>query len=71
MFNISPELEKNLKTMREFVDAELVPLEPEFLAKGFLAMEPVLQEKRQIVRDLGLWLPQVAKEYGGMGLDAF
>ncbi len=71
MFNISSELEKNLKTMREFVDAELLPLELDFLAKGFLAMEPILQEKRQMVRDLGLWLPQVPKKYGGMGLTLF
>ena len=67
MFDISPELKKNLATAREFVREELIPLELDFLAKGFNAMEPVLQQKRQRVKDLGLWLPQVSKEYGGMG----
>ncbi len=71
MFDISPELEKNLKTIREFVNAELIPLEPDLLAKGFKATEPVLQQKRQMVKDLGLWLPQIPKEYGGMGLSLF
>ncbi|MCB8925335.1 MAG: acyl-CoA dehydrogenase family protein [Ardenticatenaceae bacterium] len=71
MFNISPELKKNLATAREFVREELIPLERDFLAKGFNAMEPVLQQKRQMVKDLGLWLPQVSKEYGGLGLSLF
>ena len=71
MFNISPELKKNLAKMREFVREELIPLEGEFLAKGFNAMEPVLQQKRQMVKALGLWLPQVSQEYGGMGLSLF
>ena len=71
MFDISPELKKNLATAREFVREELIPLERDFLAKGFNAMEPVLQQKRQMVKDLGLWLPQVSKEYGGLGLSLF
>ncbi len=71
MFDLSPEFKKNLATIREFVREELIPLEGEYLANGFNAMEPKLQEKRQKVRDLGLWLPQVPKEYGGMGLSLF
>lgn len=71
MFDLSPEFEKNLATIREFVREELFPLEREYLAKGFKALEPTLQEKRQKVKDLGLWLPQVPKEYGGMGLTLF
>ena len=71
MFNLSPELEKILKTVRDFVHEELVPLEPAFFADGFYALEPILQEKRQMVREMGLWLPQVSKEYGGLGLTLF
>ena len=71
MFDISPELKKNLAKARAFVREELIPLERDFLAKGFNAMEPVLQQKRQMVKELGLWLPQVSKEYGGMGLSLF
>lgn len=71
MFNISPELKKILATIREFVREELIPLEPAFFAEGFNALEPTLQRKRQMVQDLGLWLPQVPQEYGGLGLTLF
>jgi acyl-CoA dehydrogenase len=60
VFNLSPELKKILATARAFVREELIPLERDFLAKGFNAMEPVLQQKRQRVKELGLWLPQIA-----------
>lgn len=71
MFDISPELQKILDTMRQFVDEELIPLERGFLEKGFNAMLPQLEEKRQRVKALGLWLPQVPQAYGGMGLSLF
>jgi acyl-CoA dehydrogenase len=71
VFNISPELKKILATIREFVREELMPLEPAFFAKGFNVLEPTLQRKRQMVKDLGLWLPQVPQEYGGLGLTLF
>ncbi|GJM42326.1 MAG: acyl-CoA dehydrogenase [Ardenticatenaceae bacterium] len=71
MFDISPELKNILATARKFVRDELIPLEPAFLANGFKALEPTLQEKRQMVRDIGLWLPQVPQEYGGLGLTLF
>jgi len=71
VFDISPELQKNLDMMRAFVEEELIPLESEFLARGFNAMLPQLNEKRQKVKELGLWLPQIPQEYGGMGLTLF
>ncbi|WP_420645819.1 acyl-CoA dehydrogenase family protein [Candidatus Leptofilum sp.] len=71
MFDISPELKKILASTREFVREELIPLEPAYLADGFNALEPTLQQKRQMVQDLGLWLPQVPQEYGGLGLTLF
>jgi alkylation response protein AidB-like acyl-CoA dehydrogenase len=71
MFDLSPEFKKNLATIREFVREELFPLEKEYLANGFNAMLPKLQQKRQKVKDIGLWLPQVPKEYGGLGLTLF
>jgi len=49
----------------------LIPLEPEFLGKEFRDLESVLEEKRQKVKKLGLWLPQIPQEYGGMGLTLF
>lgn len=71
MFDLSPEFKKNLATIREFVREELIPLERAFLANGFKALEPTWQQKRQQVKALGLWLPQVPKEYGGLGLTLF
>lgn len=53
----------------EFVDKEIIPLEPEFLRKPFREMLPVLQEKRSLVRKMELWAPNHPREYGGMGLD--
>ncbi len=71
MFDVSPEMQKILVTIRNFVDEELIPLEADFLGKEFTALEPVLAEKRQQVKRLGLWLPQIPKEYGGLGLTLF
>ncbi|MEZ4512392.1 MAG: acyl-CoA dehydrogenase family protein [Chloroflexota bacterium] len=61
-------IEKVLDTMRQFVREEIIPLEAEFLARGFTAMLPKLQEKREMVKKLGFWCPQIPEEYGGMGL---
>jgi alkylation response protein AidB-like acyl-CoA dehydrogenase len=47
---------------------EVHPLEQEFLKTSFRELLPVLQEKRQQVKNLGLWTPHLPKEYGGMGL---
>ncbi|KAA3658571.1 MAG: acyl-CoA dehydrogenase [Chloroflexi bacterium] len=71
MIPISTEMKAILGTIREIVREELLPLEAEFLHKGFLAVQPVLNEKRQMVKKLGFWLPQVSAEYGGMGLSLF
>ena len=71
MFDISPELQKILKTIRDFIDEEVIPLESEFLGGRFKTLEPALNKKRQQVKELGLWLPQIPQEYGGMGLSLF
>ena len=71
MFDISPKLQKTLKTIRDFIDEEVIPLESEFLGGRFKALEPALNEKRQQVKELGLWLPQIPRQYGGMGLSLF
>jgi acyl-CoA dehydrogenase len=53
----------------EFVDKEIIPLEPEFLTKTFREMLPVIEEKRSMVKKMELWAPNHPKEYGGMGLN--
>ncbi|MDD5206436.1 MAG: acyl-CoA dehydrogenase family protein [Desulfobacterales bacterium] len=54
--------------MDEFVEKELIPLEPEFLRRPFREMLPVIEEKRNLVRKMELWAPNHPVEYGGMGL---
>ena len=67
-FAVSDEMQELLQRFRDFVELELFPLEPEFLTRGFGAMIDVLEEKRARVRELGLALPQIDKEHGGLGL---
>jgi acyl-CoA dehydrogenase len=68
-FEISERIQVVLEMVNEFVDKELIPLEPEFLNHEFVEMLPVLQEKRQMVKKMELWAPNQPKELGGMGLD--
>jgi alkylation response protein AidB-like acyl-CoA dehydrogenase len=67
-FAVSDKMRDLLQRVREFVESELFPLEPEFLTGGFGALADVLAEKRARVRELGLALPQIDKEHGGLGL---
>jgi alkylation response protein AidB-like acyl-CoA dehydrogenase len=71
MFDSSPRLEGILSAVRGFVRQELIPLELDFITQGYAAMEPALGQKRQQVKALGLWLPQVPRDYGGLGLSLF
>jgi acyl-CoA dehydrogenase len=68
-FEISERIQVVLEMINEFVDKELIPLEPEFLNHEFVEMLPVLQEKRQMVKKMELWAPNQPEELGGMGLD--
>ncbi len=68
MFEISPELEMILRTMREFVREEVMPLERPFLYHDYETLDPMLEQVRAKAQSLGLWLPQIPQEYGGMGL---
>ncbi len=65
---VSSETKMILDTMREFIREEVLPLEKLFLAHDFETLVPKLQEKRAKAKSLGLWLPQIPQEYGGMGL---
>jgi acyl-CoA dehydrogenase len=58
-----------LLKVRSFVSEELCPLEPLFLRVAFRELVPVLAAKRQMVKDAGIWAPQLPVEYGGLGLD--
>ena len=57
-----------LKKVRYFVESELFPLEKQAAEKGFYEIEPILKQKREKVKALGLWTPQLPKKWGGLGL---
>ncbi len=62
------ELNMLFDTIRDFVRAEVMPLERYFLARDFKTLWPLVAEKRAKAKSLGLWLPQIPEEFGGMGL---
>ncbi len=68
-FEISEKMKTITGMINEFVDRELVPLEHDFLTKDFRLLEPVVEEKRKMVKQMELWAPNQPKEYGGMGLN--
>ncbi len=68
-FEISEKMKAIRGMIREFIDKEIIPLEPEFSTKDFREMLPVLKEKRDMVKLMELWAPNHPREYGGMGLD--
>ncbi len=67
-FNPSEELQTILDMMREFLDKEIIPLEKEVESRGFKAILPELEKKRDMVRQMELWAPLHPKDMGGMGL---
>jgi alkylation response protein AidB-like acyl-CoA dehydrogenase len=57
-----------LLKIREFLREEVFPLEREFLTRPFRDLLPELKKKRERVKALGLWAPQLPREYEGLGL---
>lgn len=58
-----------LPRIQEFVETELYPLETtENLTSDFSHIEPVLQQKRQLVKKAGLWGLHLPEEDGGLNL---
>jgi alkylation response protein AidB-like acyl-CoA dehydrogenase len=57
-----------LLKIREFLREEIFPLEREFLNRPFRELLPELKKKRERVKALGLWAPQLPREYEGLGL---
>lgn len=66
-FSTDPKLQATLAQIREFIRAEIIPLETDFLGKPFTQLLPALNEKRDKVKAMGLWSPSIPKEHGGAG----
>ena len=57
-----------LDRIKEFLRAQVYPLESDFLRLRFRDLAPSLAAKREAVKAMGLWAPHLPKEYGGLGL---
>lgn len=57
-----------LVRVRQFVDEEVIPLEKLLISRPWAEVEPLLNQKREIVKDAGLWGLALPVEYGGQGL---
>ena len=67
-FTIPENTQRMIQVVRDVIRREVYPLERDFLNSSFRDMLPVLQEKREKVKAMGLWAPHVPEEYGGQGL---
>ena len=66
---MTPEkLQSTLKTIRQFVQEEVFPLEVDFIQRPFRELLPQLQQKREKVKSMGFWCPQLPESVGGLGL---
>lgn len=65
---ITERVEELLPKIREFINEEAMPLEEVMRQGGLQALWPLLAEKRQLVKELGLWTPHLPEELGGLGL---
>ncbi|MBC2717872.1 MAG: acyl-CoA dehydrogenase [Desulfobacteraceae bacterium] len=68
-FSISEKMQTILEMMKDFVEKELIPLEPELLKGNERSLLPIIEEKKKMVKQMELWAPNHPKEYGGMGLN--
>jgi acyl-CoA dehydrogenase len=68
-FDLPEELQILKRTVRRFVDSELIPLERVYRHDGEGAMpEHLLKPLQEKARAMGLWQLDVPEEYGGAGL---
>jgi alkylation response protein AidB-like acyl-CoA dehydrogenase len=68
-FTVTEKMKVILEMINEFVDKELIPLEPAFLTQSAAEMMPVIKAKQKKVKQMELWGPCYPKELGGMGLN--
>jgi len=62
------DLDQILAKANDFLNQKVIPLEPEMAGKEWEEYVHILDDLRQEVKKMGMWTPQVPKEYGGMGL---
>ena len=62
------QLDNLIKDIKSFLDKDVLNLESKVLLNGWNASFNDLEKKRNKVKSLGYWTPQIPKKYGGMGL---
>lgn len=67
-FTVPENVLRMVRAVREFMQNEVYPLERDFLTASFLQVRPLLEQKREKVRAMGLWAPPIPEQYGGQGL---
>jgi acyl-CoA dehydrogenase len=67
-FELPGSVQSLRERVRQFVRAEVVPLEPQETEDDGLPV-PLLDELRRKARAAGTWAPQLPAEYGGLGLE--
>jgi alkylation response protein AidB-like acyl-CoA dehydrogenase len=68
-FSVPDHLRATLDAIRSFVDERVIPVEEAFRgAHDFTPVELALRPIRAEAKARGLWLPQLSKRHGGMGL---
>lgn len=68
MLFTTPRLETIKEQVGSFLQQEIYPLEKDLISKPFFEMEPLLLQKRNMVKQMGLLAPHMPKQYGGAGL---
>jgi alkylation response protein AidB-like acyl-CoA dehydrogenase len=58
-FTVPENVQPMLRVIRDFMQAEVYPLEREFLTTNFREMLSVLEQTRQKARAMGLWAPHL------------
>ena len=67
-YAISSSLSDLLRTAREFIDQEVIPLEEAFLTGTPEELMPGLSAARSKARAMGMWAPALPEEVGGSGM---
>ena len=57
-----------LVRVRQVVDDEVIPLEKLLISRPWAEVEPLLDQKREVVKEAGLWALALPVAYGGQGL---
>jgi acyl-CoA dehydrogenase len=68
-FEPSEQMQVILGLVHAFIDAEVVPLEAEFLHGDAETLEQGIRRAQDKVRQMELWAPNHPVEYGGLGLN--